>query len=88
MDDPKLIDLEPHKWRSDRTKPREPIFGAGVVSLIAIGISVAVLLGLAYFVRGQIDAWWPSRPEQSERSKPLPPGNYVWSPERGLQKSD
>ncbi|TGN75973.1 hypothetical protein EOW77_0032415 [Bradyrhizobium yuanmingense] len=85
MDDPKLIDLEPHKWRSDRPKPREPIFGAGIANLLAIGITVAVLLGLSYFVRGQINAWWPS---QAEASKSLPPGNYTWNPEKGLQKSD
>jgi hypothetical protein len=88
MDDPKLIDLEPHKWRSDRPKPREPIFGAGAVNLIAIGITVAVLFSLAYFVRGQLDTWWPPRSEQTDAAKPPAPGNYTWSPEKGLQKSD
>lgn len=81
-----MIDLEPHKWRSDRPKPREPIFGAGAANLIAIGITVAILLGLSYFVRGQLNAWWPG--SQAETSKSLPPGNYTWSPEKGLQKSD
>ncbi|MBM7483307.1 hypothetical protein ACVWWI_003377 [Bradyrhizobium sp. USDA 3686] len=88
MDDPKLIDLEPHKWRSDRPKAREPVFGSGFANLAAIAIPIAVLLGLSYFVRGQLNAWWPSRSEQVETSKPLPPGNYTWSPDKGLQKSD
>jgi len=29
MDDPKLVDLEPHQWASEREKPREPFFGSG-----------------------------------------------------------
>jgi hypothetical protein len=42
-DDPKLVDLPPHEWRSsdEREKPHEPIFAAGWP------VAVGVLIGIA-----------------------------------------
>ena len=48
MDDPKLIDLEPHKWRSsdEREKPKEPIFGPGWPILLGVILSVVLAVAL------------------------------------------
>lgn len=55
MNDPdrKDVDLAPYEWKSEREKPREPIFGKGapewavyVVSLAASIIAVRYFLGL------------------------------------------
>jgi hypothetical protein len=46
MDEPKLIDLEPHKWVSDREKPKEPIFGPGWPILLGVILSVVLAVAL------------------------------------------
>jgi hypothetical protein len=46
MDEPKLIDLEPYKWVSDREKPKEPIFGPGWPILLGIILSVVIAVAL------------------------------------------
>ena len=35
------VDLEPHNWKSDREKPREPIFGPGWP--IALGVVLSIV---------------------------------------------
>jgi hypothetical protein len=51
MDDPKLIDLPPHKWKSDRKKPREPIFGSGAPEGLAYIASWIATAALIYWLR-------------------------------------
>jgi hypothetical protein len=41
-DDPKLVDLPPHQWKSEREKPHEPMFGAGWP--VALGMVVFIIV--------------------------------------------
>src|SRR3990167_4650721 len=43
MEKPDIVDLEPHQWKSEREKPKEPIFGKGWP--IGIGVLVAIISG-------------------------------------------
>lgn len=49
-DDPKLIDLPPHEWKSETIQPREPFFGRGWPT----GLFFVVYI----FVMGAIVHWW------------------------------
>jgi hypothetical protein len=46
------IDLPPHRWKSDRPKRREPIFGSGALPLLgellgfAFGICLLILIAV------------------------------------------
>lgn len=42
----KELDLEPHRWQSDREKPKEPMFGPGLPWFLAfvVGIVIAAFL--------------------------------------------
>jgi hypothetical protein len=42
------IDLLPREWKSDRAKPREPIFGPGVGPFLAEMVVLAVTFGLIF----------------------------------------
>ncbi|HWP27635.1 MAG TPA: hypothetical protein VNL39_14975 [Xanthobacteraceae bacterium] len=45
--DDKLIDLEPHKWTSDREKPREPFWGPDAPAMLGylIGFIIQLMVG-------------------------------------------
>ncbi len=48
----KVVDLEPHQWKSERDKPREQFFGPGLGWFIEIAILWAVATVIVhYFVR-------------------------------------
>jgi hypothetical protein len=54
MDSPDTheIDLPPHKWQSDRPKPKEPFFGKGAPEWIAYIVSLTITLTIVhYFVK-------------------------------------
>lgn len=51
-DDPKLIDLPPHEWKSETVQPREPFFGAGWPKAIAFLIHLAILTVIVHWWRG------------------------------------
>lgn len=47
------IDLLPREYKSERVKPREPIFGPGLPDALAYGITwVVVFFGVYYAVHG------------------------------------
>ena len=57
QDDPKLVDLEPHKWSSsdEREKPNEPIFGDGwPIAASALGALVLATLVGGYLQWGPL----------------------------------
>lgn len=41
------FDLEPYNWKSDREKPKEPIFGPGWPIAVGIVLSIAAAAYLA-----------------------------------------
>ncbi len=43
----KDIDLEPYNWKSEREKPREPIFGPGWPIAVGVVLSITVAAVLA-----------------------------------------
>lgn len=49
MDD-KLIDLEPHEWRSEREKPYEPFWGPGLPEAIAYAIGFIVMVTVVHLL--------------------------------------
>lgn len=70
------IDLSPREWKSDREKPREPMFGPGAPGAIAYLVTFVIVFTLSTMVR---NSW--TKPEPTS----LPVGHYTWSPEKGLQ---
>jgi hypothetical protein len=65
---PDTIDLEPRRWRSDRPKPREPIFGLGALPLLGelIGLAFALLLLIAIaYLATEAKKMMYGAPEQS-----------------------
>lgn len=51
-DSGKLVDLEPHNWKSDREKPREPFFGPGLPDFLAYVIPFTLTaIAVHYFLR-------------------------------------
>jgi hypothetical protein len=79
-DDPKkLVDLEPHKWQSEREKPREPFFGSGagpligqlVIGLGAVALMLLFLWSVGYLKSQAIEVLF-GRPTASE--PPMQPG--------------
>jgi hypothetical protein len=55
MDDPKLVDLPPHQWKSERDKPREPIFGDGWP--ILLGLVLTIALATWFVESGWVERW-------------------------------
>jgi hypothetical protein len=51
MKEPDVIDLQPHKWDSDRPKPREPIFGPGLPGVLAWAFGFFVMFAATYWLR-------------------------------------
>lgn len=51
MDDPKVIDLQPQEWRSERDKPHEPLFGPGAPAAIAWLIGFGIVVTVTYYFR-------------------------------------
>jgi hypothetical protein len=49
MDRPE-IDLMPREWKSDRPKPREPIFGSGAMDALGYAIGWAITFFGIYWV--------------------------------------
>jgi hypothetical protein len=45
----KDVELLPKEWRSDREKPREPIFGSGAVDALAYGIGWIFTFSAIYY---------------------------------------
>ncbi|MBN9601809.1 MAG: hypothetical protein J0G33_02640 [Afipia felis] len=45
----KFVDLAPRDWKSDREKPREPIFGSGAVEGISYLIGMAIVLAIIHW---------------------------------------
>lgn len=45
----KDIDLPPSEWKSEREKPREPIFGPGAPDALAYAFGWIVTVGLIYY---------------------------------------
>lgn len=56
MDQPakndKVEDLLPHEWKSDRPKPKEPLFGPGVPSFLAFMFWLFVVALVSHYVTG------------------------------------
>jgi hypothetical protein len=46
------FDLEPQNWKSERAKPKEPIFGPGLPGALAWVISFAVAVAIRYYFVG------------------------------------
>ena len=70
------IDLNPHEWRSERPKRREPIFGSGALPLLgellgfAFGICLLILVAfLGMHFKGMLFG------EPQGRQTPLQPGD-------------
>jgi hypothetical protein len=52
MDDDKVVDLAPSEWKSEREKPREPLFGPGLgwfIEVVILG-TIATLI-VHYWIR-------------------------------------
>lgn len=50
MEDPdRKVDLYPYEWKSEREKPREPLFGPGLPGAIAYLVGFAVMFAAIYF---------------------------------------
>jgi len=50
MNEPeKMIDLNPREWRSEREKPREPIFGPGLPGALAYVVAWIVTFSAIYY---------------------------------------
>jgi hypothetical protein len=47
----KDFDLEPQNWKSERAKPREPIFGPGLPGAIAWVVGFAIVFSITYYFR-------------------------------------
>lgn len=45
------IDLEPHQWKSEREKPREPIFGPGFPNALAYAVGWLAMGAFLYWLR-------------------------------------
>jgi hypothetical protein len=43
------IDLAPSEWKSERKRPREPIFGSGAPNALAYGIGWVITFSLIYW---------------------------------------
>jgi hypothetical protein len=51
MNEPdKMIELNPREWRSEREKPREPIFGPGLPGALAYFITWVVVASGVYWI--------------------------------------
>lgn len=82
------VDLKPQEWRSEREKPREPIFGKGagaflgelLIAAIGLGLLILVLL-LGVYAKDKAAVLLYGAPETKSY---VPPGNYEWTPEKGL----
>ena len=47
----KDVDLDPHEWKSERDKPKEPFFGDGWPEALAYAIGFLIVsLGVHYLV--------------------------------------
>lgn len=44
-----LIELNPAEWKSERDKPREPIFGPGAPVALAYGVTWLATFSLMYY---------------------------------------
>jgi hypothetical protein len=52
MNDPdKIVDLMPNEWRSEREKPREPIFGSGLPGAIAYLVGFVIVFSALYALK-------------------------------------
>ena len=47
----KKIDLEPHDWRSDKNKPREPFFGPGLKEWGPYLLGLTIFMTAMYYAR-------------------------------------
>jgi hypothetical protein len=47
----KDLDLEPHNWKSEREKPREPIFGPGLPGALAWVVGFSIVFTISYWLR-------------------------------------
>ena len=50
MNEPeKMVELNPREWRSEREKPREPIFGPGLPGALAYAFGWIVTFSVIYW---------------------------------------
>jgi hypothetical protein len=60
--EPQIVELAPHEWKSEREKPREPLFGPGLPFFVAFIVGLAIVSvahqygPLAQFTGGLIGA--------------------------------
>jgi len=47
----KDLDLPPHEWKSERKKPREPIFGPGLPGALAWIVGFTIMFSISYYFR-------------------------------------
>lgn len=52
MNEPdKVVELLPNEWKSEREKPREPIFGPGLPDAIAYVIGFVIVFSVLYWIK-------------------------------------
>jgi hypothetical protein len=47
----KDFDLEPYNWKSERAKPREPVFGPGLPGTLAWLVGFVIVFSVTYYFR-------------------------------------
>ena len=49
MNEPeKVVELLPNEWKSEREKPREPIFGSGLPGALAYLVGFVIVFSVLY----------------------------------------
>jgi len=48
------LDLDPHEWRSERAKPREPLLGKGAGEFLAWLTGFGLMATLLAIIRGYL----------------------------------